>query len=327
MKFIDLPKPGGPEAMIMSEGPIPKPGPEEVLIKVAAAGVNRPDVHQRQGSYPPPQGASPILGLEVAGEITAVGNRAPGSWSIGDMVCALVPGGGYAEYCVTPAVQCLPIPENLSVEEGAAIPETFFTVWANIFQRGRLRSGDRILIHGGAGGIGTTAIQLAKAFGAEVFVTAGTDGKCEECVKLGADTAINYKTDDFVKRVLEQTRDHGVDVILDIVGGSYVERNIKALALEGRLIQVALLEKSRVEVDLRQVMFRRLTITGSTMRPLPVEKKQKIAEELHEKVWPLIESGKIKPKIDKVFPFKDVAKAHSLLESSKHFGKIVLRMN
>lgn len=301
----------------ISEVPAPQPGPKEVLIRVAAAGVNRPDILQRKGAYPPPPGASPILGLEVAGEITAVGPDVA-RWHIGDQVCALVSGGGYAEYCVAPAPQCLPVPKGFSMVEAAAIPETFFTVWTNVFDRGRLQAGERILIHGGSSGIGTTAIQLAHAFGAHVIVTAGSQAKCEACLALGADEAINYREQDFAAVAGK------VDVILDMVGADYFERNLNCLSLEGRLVQVAVLSGSKVELDLARMMQRRIYITGSTLRPRTVAQKCTIAVELEAKVWPLLESGRVKPVIYRTFPFADAAAAHALMESSEHVGKIVL---
>jgi NADPH:quinone reductase len=309
-------------AMLLAEVPTPRPGPNEVLIRVEAAGVNRPDVMQRLGKYPPPPGASPILGLEVAGEIEEVGPDTR-RWNVGDRVCALVAGGGYAEYCVAPGPQCLPVPAELSMTETAALPETFFTVWTNVFQRGRLSAGETILIHGGSSGIGTTAIQLSRAFGARVIVTAGSDGKCDACRQLGAQLAINYRTQDFAVEVLRFAAG-GVDVILDMVGGSYFEQNLKCLAMEGRLVQIATQQGNRVELDLHAMMQKRITITGSTLRVRTVEQKAAIARELEEKVWPLFGTEKIKPLIHGVFPLREADAAHSLLESSAHIGKVVL---
>lgn len=323
MRHVNLQAPGGPEQLAIAEGPAPAPGPGEVLIRVAAAGVNRPDLLQREGRYPPPPGASPILGLEVAGTVEAVG---PGAepWEVGDAVCALVAGGGYAEYCVAPAPQCLPVPKGLSMVEAAALPETFFTVWTNVFDRGRLRCGESILIHGGTSGIGTTAIQLASAIGARVFATAGGPEKCRACLELGADAAIDYREADFVDEVKRLTGGRGVDLVLDMVGGPYVARNMKALAVEGRLVQIAFLQGSRVELDLMPVMLKRLTITGSTLRARSVEEKGAIARALLERVWPMLESGLVRPVVFASFPLAQASEAHRLMESSRHIGKIVL---
>jgi putative PIG3 family NAD(P)H quinone oxidoreductase len=301
----------------LSEVPAPQPGPEEVQIRVAAAGVNRPDILQRKGAYPPPPGASPILGMEVAGEIAAVGPNAT-RWRIGDRVCALVAGGGYAEYCIAPALQCLPVPRGLTMVEAAAIPETFFTVWTNVFDRGRLKAGERILIHGGSSGIGTAAIQLARAFGAQVIVTAGSRAKCEACLQLGAHQAINYREQDFVAAAGK------VDVILDMVGALYFERNLSCLATDGRLVQIAVQSGSKVQLDLVPVMQRRIYITGSTLRPRTAAQKGAIAAELESQVWPLLESGQVKPIVYRTFPLAEAAAAHALMESSEHIGKIVL---
>jgi NADPH2:quinone reductase len=300
----------------MDTGSAPKPAPGEVLIRVAAAGINRPDVMQRLGKYPPPPGASPILGLEVAGTVI----HAAGRWHEGDRVCALVAGGGYAELCAAPAVQCLPVPWGFSMVEAAALPETFFTVWVNVFQRGRLRTGETILIHGGSSGIGTTAIQLARAFGARVITTAGSDAKCEACRKLGADMAINYKTGDFA-----ELRD--IDVVLDMVGGSYFAKNLQVLAPNGRIVQIATQQGNKVELDLHAMMQRGATITGSTLRPRTPEYKGAIARELEEKVWPLLARGEVRPVIDRVFPLEQAAEAHARIEKSEHIGKIVLEVS
>ncbi|MBV9848338.1 MAG: NAD(P)H-quinone oxidoreductase [Armatimonadetes bacterium] len=326
MRQIVAPVPGGPEALTVAEGPVPRPGDGEVLIRVAAAGVNRPDVAQRQGKYPPPPGASPVLGLEVAGTVAAVG---PGvqQWREGEAVCALVSGGGYAEWCVAPAPQCLPVPAPLSMTEAAALPETFFTVWTNVFQRGRLAAGENVLVHGGSSGIGTTAIQLASAFGARVFVTAGSDAKCDACRRLGAEAAINYRTQDFVAEAKRLTDGRGVDVILDMVGGPYLPRNMEALARDGRLVQIAFLQGSRMEVDLQPLMTKRLTLTGSTLRPRSVAEKGQIAAELRAQVWPLLESGRVKPVMDRVFPLSEAAAAHARMEAGEHVGKIVLTVS
>jgi putative PIG3 family NAD(P)H quinone oxidoreductase len=323
MRFIDMAGPGGPEVLALATGPVPQPGPGEVLIRVAAAGVNRPDVLQRTGSYPPPPGASPVLGLEVAGTIAALG---PGvtEWRQGDTVCALVPGGGYAEYCVTPAPQCLPVPHGLSLIEAAVLPETFFTVWSNVFDRGRLKPGESFLVHGGSSGIGTTAIQLARAFGARVFATAGSPEKCAVCRELGAERAIDYRQEDFAAAIKEATQGRGVNVILDMVGGPYIEKNLRSLAVEGRLVQIAFLQGSKVTLDLVHLMMRRQTITGSTLRPRPVADKAAIAQALREKVWPLIEKKQVRPIVDRSFPLAEAAEAHRLMESSAHIGKILL---
>jgi putative PIG3 family NAD(P)H quinone oxidoreductase len=323
MSFIDMKGSGAPDVLAAARGAVPQPQAGEVLIKVAAAGVNRPDVFQRQGNYPPPPGASPILGLEIAGTVAALGAGTRG-WSVGDAVCALVTGGGYAEYCPAPAPQCLPVPAGFSMVEAAGLPETFYTVWSNVFMRGGLKPGETILIHGGSSGIGTTAIQLAHAFGARVFATAGSDEKCEACRKLGADEAINYRTADFVKRAKELTGGKGVELVLDMVGGDYLQRNVSALAVEGRLVQIAFLKPSKVEFDFMPMMLKRLTLTGSTLRARSVEQKAEIARPLREKVWPLLDQGKIKPVIHKTFPLAQAAAAHALMESSAHIGKIIL---
>ncbi|MGH9176319.1 MAG: NAD(P)H-quinone oxidoreductase, partial [Vicinamibacterales bacterium] len=305
--------------------PVPVPGEGEVLIKVVAAGVNRPDVIQRYGKYAPPPGASDIPGLEVAGHIAGRGAGVV-QWQEGDAVCALLTGGGYAEYCVAPQSQCLRPPCRLSLVEAAAFPETFFTVWANVIERGRLQRGDAILIHGGSSGIGTTAIQLARAFGGRVFATAGSDEKCAACESLGAELALNYRTIDWVSAVREATHSRGVDVVLDIVGGDYVARNLEALAVEGRLVQIAFLKSSKVELDLMQVMRRRLTITGSTLRPRSPEEKGRIARQLSDHVWPLLENGTVRPVMHAEFPLERAADAHRMMEESRHIGKIVLTL-
>jgi len=324
MTAIEIREPGGPDVLVPASRPVPEPGPGEVLIRVAAAGVNRPDVLQRTGGYPPPPGASDIPGLEIAGEVVAVGEAAEGR-APGDMVMALVAGGGYAEYCTAPAAQCLPIPKGLDTIQAAAMPETFFTVWSNVFDRGRLASGETFLVHGGSSGIGTTAIQMARAFGARVFATAGSAEKCAACVELGAERAINYRDEDFVAVLRDATDGAGADVILDMVGGSYIARNIKALAPDGRLCQIAFLGGSKAEVDFTPMMLKRLTLTGSTLRPRPVAFKAAIARSLAEKVWPLVEKGQIKPIVHKIFPLAEAAAAHRLMESSAHIGKIVLK--
>lgn len=323
MNFVDLPEFGGPEVLVPARGPVPRPQAGEVLVKVHAAGVNRPDIMQRQGGYNPPPGASPVPGLEISGTIAEV---APGvaGWKVGDQVCALVSGGGYAEYCVAPAPQCLPVPKGLSLVEAAGLPETYYTVWTNVFQRGRLKAGETFLVHGGSSGIGTTAIQLAREFGARIFTTVGNAEKAIVCRDLGAESVINYRDEDFVEAVRELTDGKGVDLILDMVGGPYIERNIEALAVEGRLVQIAFQQPSKVEIDFLPMMLKRLTITGSTLRPRTVEQKAEIAAELRAKVWPLIEAGKVRPLIYKTFPLAEAAAAHALMETSTHIGKILL---
>jgi len=327
MRFIDLPSHGGPEVMTMSEAPLPRPAKGEVLLKVEAAGVNRPDVAQRQGTYPPPKDASPILGLEVAGEVVALGEGVT-EFKLGDKVCALANGGGYAQYCAVPAGQALPFPKGYDAVKAAALPETFFTVWANLFQMAGLTEGETVLIHGGTSGIGTTAIQLAKAFGAEVYTTAGSTEKCEACVKLGAKRAINYREEDFADVVKSETGGKGVDVVLDMIGASYFEKNLAALAKDGCLSIIAFLGGAVAEkVDLRPIMVKRLTVTGSTMRPRTADEKRAIRDELVEQVWPLIESGQVAPVINRVFTLDEVVDAHRLMESSSHIGKIVMRVS
>jgi putative PIG3 family NAD(P)H quinone oxidoreductase len=323
MRAVEISAFGPPEGLTIVDRPMPTAGPGEVLIQVVAAGVNRPDVIQRYGKYPPPPGASDIPGLEVAGHVVACG---PGvsRWQVSEAVCALVAGGGYAEYCVAPALQCLPVPHGLDLIQAAAIPETFFTVWANVFDRGGLKAGEWILIHGGSSGIGTTAIQLARAVSANVLTTAGSDEKCTACVGLGAHAAFNYRNVDWVQAAREATSGRGVNVVLDMVGGDYVSRNLDALAVEGRLVQIAFLKSSKVEIDLMQVMRRRLTITGSTLRPRSVEEKGAIAANVRQHIWPLIEAGTVKPVIHATFPLSDAAAAHRMMEESRHIGKIVL---
>jgi NADPH:quinone reductase len=323
MIAIEIREPGGPEVLVPVERPTPVPAAGEVLIKVSAAGVNRPDVFQRLGRYPPPPGVTDIPGLEVSGIITEVASGA-GSFRVGEAVCALVAGGGYAEYCVAPAPQCLPAPRGLDLADAAAIPETFWTVWTNVFERGRLQAGESILIQGGSSGIGTTAIQLARSFGARVFATAGSADKCAACERLGAERCINYREDDFVVVVREQTAGRGVDVVLDMVGGAYFARNIDVLATEGRLVEIATLQGAKAELNIQTVMQRRLTITGSTLRARPVADKGAIAEAVHRHVWPLIESGAVKPIVYATFPLRDASAAHRVMESSAHIGKLVL---
>ena len=325
MVAIEITAPGGPEVLVPRKRPLPEAKDGEVLIRVAAAGVNRPDVMQRAGSYPPPPGASDIPGLEVAGEVVALGPDAEGI-STGDRVCALANGGGYAEYCAVPASQCLPIPEGLDVVQGAALPETFFTVWTNVFDRGALQAGERFLVHGGSSGIGTTAIQLANAFGASVYVTAGSEEKCAACRALGASEAFNYRERDFVEDVLDATRGAGVDVILDMVGGDYLARNLKCLAPGGRLVQIALLRGAKTEINLAAVMMNRLTLTGSTLRPRSAAEKAGIAAALERRVWPLLAAGSVLPVMHATFPLHEAADAHRLMESSAHIGKIVLEV-
>jgi len=321
---VEISSPGPPEVLRPIDRPDPSPGAGEVLIRVAAAGVNRPDVMQRQGHYPPPPGASDIPGLEVAGTIEAVGADS-GNWRVGDTVCALVAGGGYATKCVAPAVQCLPVPASLDFVSAAAIPETFFTVWTNVFERAGLKTGESLLVHGGASGIGTTAIQLAAARGSRVFATAGSPEKCRACEGLGAERAINYRSEDFVEVVRELTGGRGVDVVLDIVGGSYVNRDLAALAMDGRVVVIGFMEgEPTATVDLRRILGRRLTITGSALRPRSVKEKGDIADALRREVWPLLERGVVKPIVDRTFPLPEAAAAHRLMESGEHIGKIVL---
>ena len=323
MRYVAMREPGPPDVLAIAEGPVPQPGPSDVLIRVRHAGVNRPDCIQRAGHYPPPPGASPIIGLEVAGTVVAIGANVVG-WDVGDEVCALTPGGGYAEYCVAPAGHCLPLPSGLSLLEAASIPENAFTVWHNVFERGKLAAGETILVHGGTSGIGYTAIQYAKAFGAKVVTTVGSDDKATFCRKIGADHAINYKTHDFVAEVATLTNKRGVEVILDMVGGDYIARNLRCIALEGRMVIIAFLHGSKVEADWMPIMLKRLTVTGSTMRASPVERKVAIAQALREKIWPLYASGRVMPVIHRVFPLADAAAAHALMESSQHVGKIML---
>ncbi len=324
MRHVAVTQPGPPDVMHVVDGPVPQPRAGEVLIEVANAGVNRPDCAQRAGTYPPPPDASPILGLEVAGRVAALGEGVT-QWKLGDSVCALTPGGGYAEYCTTPAAWCLPVPRGFSLEQAAGLPETFFTVWNNVFDRAHLAPGETFLVHGGTSGIGLTAIQLAKAFGATVITTAGSPEKTAFCRSIGADHAIDYRTHDFAEEV-KRIAKRGVDVILDMVGGDYIERNLKCLALEGRLVQIAFLQGSRVECDWRFIMLKRLTVTGSTLRASPAERKATLARELRDKAWPLLEAGKVRVVIHATFDLADVAQAHALMESSKHIGKIMLRV-
>jgi len=323
MTAIAISRPGGPDVLVAEQRPLPRPGPGEILVKVAAAGVNRPDISQREGRYPPPPGASDLPGLEIAGEVVGLGAGVT-AWTLGDQVCALAHGGGYADYCAVHESHALPVPKGLSMVEAAALPETFFTVWVNVFDMAGLKAGEWLLVHGGSSGIGTTAIMLAKAFGAKVIVTAGSDEKCDACRKLGADAAINYKTTDFVPAVKEITGGHGADVILDMVGGPYVERNHQCAAMDGRVTQIAMMQGSRV--DLRYMSQRRIRHMGSTLRPRAVAEKAAIAAALREKVWPLIEAGQIRPVMDSTFALADAAKAHARLETSQHIGKVVLTL-
>ncbi|MGB5865597.1 MAG: NAD(P)H-quinone oxidoreductase [Sulfitobacter sp.] len=322
MRAVEITKSGGPEVLKLAERPVPEPAHGQVVIKVAWAGVNRPDALQRAGAYAPPSGASDLPGLEAAGEVVAVG-AGVSDLDVGDHVCALLPGGGYAEYVATPAAHCLPVPSGMSLKEAACLPETFFTVWSNVFMRGGLKAGERILIHGGSSGIGTTAIQLAHEFGARVFVTAGTADKCAACVKLGAEHAINYREEDFVEVM---TAEGGANVILDMVGGDYIARNLKALDTDGRLVQIAFLGGPKAEINFAPLMMRRLTMTGSTLRPQSDLAKARIATELREAVWPLLESGRIAPVMDSEFDLENAADAHTRMESSGHIGKIVLKV-
>ncbi len=323
MRCVEISQPGPPEVLKLVQRPTPQPQAGEVLIEVAAAGINRPDCFQRAGFYPPPPGASDLPGLEVAGRVVALGEGATGV-ALGDAVCALVPGGGYADYCTAPAALCLPIPKGYNAIEAAALPETMFTVWSNVFDRGALQPGESFLVQGGSSGIGTTAIQLVKAFGHPVYATAGSPEKCAACEALGADRAINYKTEDFVAVLKEVTGGRGVDVILDMVAGDYIPRELKALADDGRLVLIAFLGGAKSQVNMAEVMQRRLVITGSTLRPRSVAFKAAIAAQLRARVWPLLDAGRIKPVIHATFPMADAAGAHALMESSAHVGKIVL---
>ena len=323
MRAVEISEPGGPEVLRVAEAPKPAPQPNEILVKVAAAGVNRPDVLQRMGHYPVPPGASPLPGLEIAGEVVELGAEAR-LWKRGDKVCALANGGGYAEYCAVPETQALPVPKNLTMVEAASLPETCFTVWGNVYDRGRLAPGETLLVQGGTSGIGVTAIQMGAATGNRVFATAGSDDKVAACVQLGAQKAFNYKTQDWVAEVRAATGGKGVDVILDMVGGDYVPRELKCLAEEGRLVFIAYLRGPRSELDIDAVMRKRLTITGSTLRPRSSEFKGYLARNLREKIWPLIEAGRIKPQVYRTFALAEAAEAHRLMESSQHIGKIVL---
>lgn len=326
MFAIEISQPGGPEVLRLCQRPVPEYADDEVLIRVVAAGVNRPDLMQRCGLYPPPPGASDIPGLEVAGEIVAVGARAAG-WKIGDLVCALVTGGGYAEYCSATALLCLPIPTGLSLIQAAALPETFFTVWSNLFDQARLQSHESVLIHGGAGGIGVAAIQLAKIWGATVYTTAGSADKCRYCVALGADVAINYNSEDFVERIHTLTQGRGIDVILDCVGSDYLQRNLNCLAMDGRLLQIGVQQGPKTQINLLPLLLKRLSLSGSTLRPRSVRAKAVIADHLQTKVWPVLASGRIRPEVQKVFSLADAAAAHTHMDSAEHYGKIVLQVS
>lgn len=326
MRAVVISEPGGPEVLVVEERPKPEPKENEILVRVRAAGINRPDCLQRRGMYPPPKGASDIPGLEIAGEVAGVGASVDG-FKIGEQVCALVPGGGYAEYCVVDQINALPVPGGLTMNEAAALPETFFTVWSNVFDRGGLKAGERFLVHGGTSGIGTTAIQLAKAFGATVFATAGSEEKCEAMRKLGADLAINYRDEDFVEVIKSETNGEGVDLTLDMVGGDYTNRNFKVAALDGRIVQIAFLNGMKVEVDLSLVMTKRLVLTGSTLRARDVKFKSDIAKALYHKVWPLLNERKIAPVMDSIFPLSQASAAHERMEESGHIGKIVLEID
>jgi NADPH2:quinone reductase len=325
MRYVVAREAGPPDVLMLDQTTTPVPKSGEVLIEVAYAGVNRPDCIQRAGLYPPPVDASPIIGLEVAGTVVAVG-EGKSEWTVGDRVCALTPGGGYAEYCVAPAVHCLPLPQGLMLLEAASLPENYFTVWNNLFDRVHLSAGETVLVHGGSSGIGLTAIQLAKAFGAAVFTTVGGADKALFCRDIGADHVINYREQDFVTEVAAITGKKGVDVVLDMVGGDYIEKNMKCLALEGRMVIIAFLQGSKVTVDWRHIMMKRLTVTGSTLRASPSVRKAQIAQSLRDKVWPLFEAKKLKPVIYRVFPLADAAEAHRLMESSAHIGKIMLEV-
>ena len=323
MKAVEITAPGGPEVLRIATRPVPVLAAGEVLIEVAAAGINRPDVLQRTGNYNPPPGASDLPGLEVAGRIVAVADGVT-AWSVGDRVCALVAGGGYAEYCAAPVQQCLPVPDGMSLLEAAAVPETFFTVWTNVFERGRLAPGESLLVHGGSSGIGTTAIQLGRAFGSRVFATAGGADKCAACERLGAERAINYRSEDYVVVVKDATGGRGVDVVLDMVGGDYVPRNIESMAVDGRHVSIAFLRGPKTEINLEPVMRKRLTLTGSTLRPRTVAEKGAIGEALRAKVWPKLADGSVRPLIHTTFPLAEAAAGHALMESSAHIGKIML---
>lgn len=328
MRFVDLAGPGGPEILRIATGPVPRPGPEEVLIRTVAAGVNRADLLQRQGHYPPPPGASPILGMEVAGHIAELGPGATSRWHVGDAVCALLAGGGYAEYCAVPEGQCMAVPRGVSIRDAAAIPEAVITVWANLFEPRRLFPGDRFLVQGGASGIGTMAIQMARAFGARVATTAGSEGKCSFCLSLGAEVAINYRVSsalgDWAAELARWAQPHGIDAILDMIGGDYFAKHIDLLATRGRLVHIATSHGNQVTLDLRALMMKRLLVTGSTLRGRPVAEKSALARAVEQEVWPLFTSGQLRPIIDSALPLDQAADAHRLMESGRHTGKIIL---
>jgi NADPH:quinone reductase len=326
MRYIEIVKPGGPEVLRLATGPVPRPAQGEVLVRVGAAGINRADLLQRQGHYPPPPGASPILGMEVSGHIAELGAGTTGRWRVGDPVCALLAGGGYAEYCVAPEGQCLPIPAGTSVRDAAAIPEAAITVWANLFEPRRLFAGNLFLVQGGSSGIGTTAIQFARAFGARVATTAGTDEKCSFCRSLGAEVAINYRTQDWPAELARWSQPHGIDCILDMIGGDYFAKHVSLLATGGRLVHIAFSHGSEVMVDLRAMMIKRLLITGSTLRPRTVAEKASLARAVEQELWPLFASGQLRPVVDSAFPIERAEDAHRLMESGRHTGKIVLEM-
>jgi NADPH2:quinone reductase len=327
MRYIEVAKPGGPEVLRLATGPAPKPGAEEVLVRVAAAGVNRADLLQRQGHYPPPAGASPILGMEVSGHIVQLGTGTTGRWQVGDPVCALLVGGGYAEYCVAPEGQCMAVPAGTSLPDAAAIPEAALTVWANLFEPRQLFAGNLFLVQGGSSGIGTSAIQIARAFGARVATTAGTDEKCSFCRSLGAEIAINYRTQDWPAELAGWSQPHGIDCILDMIGGDYFAKHVSLLATGGRLVHIAFSRGSQVTIDLRTIMIKRLLITGSTLRPRTVAEKSSLARAVEQELWPLFTNGHLRPVVDRVFPFGQAADAHRLMESGQHTGKIVLKMD
>ncbi len=327
MRVIEITQSGGPEVLAVAEAPVPRPGVGEVLVKVTAAGINRADLLQRQGHYPPPQGASPILGMEVSGHIAAVGAEAGVRWRVGDAVCALVTGGGYAEYCIASAGCCLPAPRNVPLTDAAALPEAVFTVWANLFAQPYLHSGERFLVHGGTSGIGTTAIQMAKSLGAHAITTAGLAEKCDFCLSLGAERAFNYREEDWAAGALEWSGQKGIDVILDMVGGDYFPKHLKLLAQKGRLIHIATMGGAEVMTDLRAVMSKRLVITGSTLRPRSVLEKTALRDQIEQQIWPLIDAGRLRPIVDRVFPLDEASEAHRRMHASSHVGKILLQID
>jgi NADPH:quinone reductase len=327
MRYVEIAEPGGPEVLRLATGPVPRPGPGEVLVRVEAAGINRADLLQRQGHYPPPPGASPVLGMEVSGHIAELGAGTGGRWRAGDPVCALLAGGGYAEYCTAPEGQCMAVPAGNSLHDAAAIPEAAITVWANLFEPRRLFAGNLFLVQGGSSGIGTLAIQIAHAFGARVATTAGTDEKCKFCLSLDADVAINYQTQDWAAELARWSQPHGIDCILDMIGGDYFAKHVTLLASGGRLVHIAFSHGSQVTVDLRAIMTKRLTITGSTLRPRSVAEKSSLARGVEQELWPLFKTGQLRPVVDSAFPLEQAADAHRLMESGRHTGKIVLKMD